>query len=176
MQGAKSWSQLYWQFPRKTMHLWHLWFSYWPLHPVPSCTVQEHPAASLLKSLCPLSQTWWAALRWRTGWRKSSASSQSWPCQRSHRRTGTRRAGSRTPARHAIWTWWGGKRPGSDSRALQRGYETHHVLVEEVNDRVGQPGVAPVSMNQEKFFQVFEARYSKITCHDRLYKTSKHKT
>lgn len=49
--------------------------------------------------------------------------------------------------------------------------DTHHILIEEVNDHVCQPGVAPVSVNQEKFFQVFEARYSKITGHDRLQMT-----
>lgn len=77
-----------------------VWECHWPLHPVRSCTVREHPAASLQKRLCPLSQTWWAVQKWRRGWRKSVASSRSWQRQRSRRRTDTRRAGSRKPGEH----------------------------------------------------------------------------
>ena len=51
--------------------------------------------------------------------------------------------------------------------------KTHHILIEEVNDHVGQSTVAPVSVNQEEFFQVFEARYSEVTCHDRLWVTNR---
>lgn len=51
-----------------------------------------------------------------------------------------------------------------------RSYKTHHILIEEVNDHVSKSSITPVSMNQEKFFQVFEVRYSKITGHDCLQK------
>lgn len=30
--------------------------------------------------------------------------------------------------------------------------QTHHILIEEVNDHVGKSSVAPVSMNQKEFF------------------------
>lgn len=142
-------------------------FCHWPLHPVRSCTVQEHPAASLQKRLCPLSQTWWAVQTWRRGWRKSWASSRSWPCRRSRRGTDTRTAGWRRPGEHIqlsdgeMWI----------QTAERSDVDTHHVLIEEVNDHVGQSGVAPVSVNQEEFFQVFEARYSEITRHDCLQMT-----
>lgn len=80
------------------MWLFDTWLlCHWPPCPVPSCRAQEAPAVSLQKHLCPLFHTWWAAQRWRKGWKKSSASSQSWLCRRSRRRTDTRRAGSRRP-------------------------------------------------------------------------------
>lgn len=49
--------------------------------------------------------------------------------------------------------------------------DTHHILIEEVNDHVGQSSVAPVPVNQEQLFQVLEARYGKIARHDRLRTT-----
>lgn len=60
-----------------------------------------------------------------------------------------------------------------DSKAPGCRRETHHVLIEEINDHVGQPSVAPVSVDQEEFFQVFEARYGEITGHDRLQMTKR---
>lgn len=57
--------------------------------------------------------------------------------------------------------------PGSMLQCGSR-HETHHILIEEVNNHVSQSSIAPVSMNQEEFFQVFEASYSEITRHDRL--------
>lgn len=48
------------------------------------------------------------------------------------------------------------------------GFQAHHVLVEKINDHVGQAAVAPVAMNQEEFLQVLEVRNSEIACHDCL--------
>lgn len=48
------------------------------------------------------------------------------------------------------------------------GFGTHHILIEEVNDHVSQAAVAPMSMNQEEFFQVLELRNSKVARHDGL--------
>lgn len=61
----------------------------------------------------------------------------------------------------------------ADSGALRCSDKTHHILIEEVNDHVGKSCVAPVSVNQEKSFQVFEVRYGEITCHHRLRMTKR---
>lgn len=64
-----------------------------PLNFAHFCTALADVGACLQKHLCQGLQREEGALRWRRGWKKSSASNLSWCCLRSHRRTGTRRAG-----------------------------------------------------------------------------------
>lgn len=49
---------------------------------------------------------------------------------------------------------------------------TYSVLVEEVEDHVGQPGIAPVSVDQKELLKVSETRQSKVARHHRLHKTT----
>lgn len=46
--------------------------------------------------------------------------------------------------------------------------ETHHVLVEEVEDHVGQTVVTPVSVDQHQLPQVFEPGDGEVAGHDGL--------
>lgn len=58
----------------------------------------------LQKNLYPGLQREEGALRWRRDWKKSSASNLSLCCLRTHRRTGTRRAGWRSSVEKQIQT------------------------------------------------------------------------
>lgn len=75
-----------------------------PQHAGPFYRVQAGWGACGQKPPCPWCQTWWVERTWRRGWRKSWTSSQSWLCQRSRRRTGTRTGGWRKP--EDIITGW----------------------------------------------------------------------
>ena len=46
--------------------------------------------------------------------------------------------------------------------------DTHCILLEEVEDHVGQPGVAPMSVDQQQLLQVLETREGEVAGHDSL--------
>lgn len=48
-------------------------------------------------------------------------------------------------------------------------YITHHILVEEIEDHVSQPCVAPMTVNQNELSQELKSRDGKVTGHHCLY-------
>lgn len=105
-------SKLFSSFPpHKTKTLWSfgLSSSYFsnqdiPLNFVHSCTTRANLEVFLQKHLYPEFRREEGALRWRKDWKKSSASNLSLCFLRTHRRTGTRRAGWRSSAEKQIQT------------------------------------------------------------------------
>jgi hypothetical protein len=49
---------------------------------------------------------------------------------------------------------------------------TYCVFIEEIQHHIGQSGVAPVSMDDQKSLQVSESWHCKVTCHHSLEKES----
>lgn len=108
--NVPSQSKLFYSFP----HFWTknpvlLWIikqlhHVIPLNFVHSCTAQADVGVFLQKHLYQGLQREEGALRWRRGWKKSSASNLSWCCLRTHRRTGTRRVGWRSTREKQIQT------------------------------------------------------------------------
>lgn len=53
-------------------------------------------------------------------------------------------------------------------------YITHHILVEEIEDHVSQPRVAPMTVYQNELSQELKSRDGKVTGHHRLYEGRRH--
>ena len=52
--------------------------------------------------------------------------------------------------------------------------KSHHVLVDEVKDHVGEARVAPVTVDQQQLTEVFEPGDGEVTGHDGLGHTQGH--